>query len=309
MSDIQKSSASVSADQEYEITGHTRFGGLLGSPVAHSISPQMHNYSFRRLGIDCVYLCFEVQPDRLGETVSTFRKLGAFGFNLTMPDKQYVLEYLDELSPAARMIGAVNTVVNDGGKLIGHNTDGYGYMESMRQAGFDVSGKEMTLLGAGGAASAIAVQAALDGVTKLHIANRKSRSFSHAEELVRTINENTACQADLTDLADLPALRDKIDSSYLLTNATSVGMKKGTGAAGGEDMTPVPDTSVFRPDLVVSDVIYNPRKTRLLREAEEKGCRTFNGMYMLLYQGAEAFRLWTGKEMPVDEVRARYFDR
>jgi len=310
LADTEKSSR-MAADvrKEYEITGHTRFGGLLGSPVAHSISPQMHNYSFRKLGIDCVYLCFEVQPDRLGDTVRTFRELGAFGFNLTMPDKQYVLEYLDDLSPAARMIGAVNTVVNEEGRLIGHNTDGYGYMESMRQAGFDASGKEMTLLGAGGAASAIAVQAALDGVTKLHIANRKSRSWRHAEELVKTINENTSCHADLTDLSDLSALKEKIGSSYLLTNATSVGMKKGPGDSGGEDMTPVPDTSVFRPDLVVSDVIYNPRKTRLLREAETKGCRTFNGMYMLLYQGAEAFRLWTGKEMPADEVKARYFDR
>lgn len=293
--------------EKYEITGHTRFGGLLGSPVAHSISPQMHNYSFRRLGIDCVYLCFEVQPDKLEDTVRTFRDLGTYGFNLTMPDKQYVIPYLDELSPAARMTGAVNTVVNKDGKLVGHNTDGFGYMESMRQAGFDAKGKEMTLLGAGGAASAIAVQAALDGVTKLHIANRKSRSWAHAQELTDVINKNTSCQADLTDLEDTAAMKEKIGASYLLTNATSVGMKKGAGASGGEDSTPLPDPSAFRPDLVVSDVIYNPRRTRLLREAEEAGCRTFNGMYMLLYQGAEAFRLWTGQDMPVEEVKNRYF--
>lgn len=292
---------------EYEITGHTKFGGLLGSPVAHSISPQMHNYSFRRLGIDCVYLCFKVQPERLGETVKTFRDLGCFGFNLTMPCKQYVPEYLDELSPAARLTGAVNTVVNEDGKLVGYNTDGYGFMESMRQEGFDIKGKEMTLLGAGGAASAIAVQAALDGAAKLHIANRRSRSWSHAEELAKVISENTLCQADVTDLEDEKTLAGKIGESYILVNATSVGMKKGDGAPGGENCTPVSDRSVFSPELVVADVIYNPRKTRLLAEAEKAGCRTFNGMYMLLYQGAEAFRLWTGQNMPVKEVKNIYF--
>lgn len=293
----------------FEITGHTRFGGLLGSPVAHSISPQMHNYSFRRLGIDYVYLCFEVTPDRLKETVETFRSLNAFGFNLTMPDKQYVLEYLDDLSPAARMTGAVNTVVNENGRLVGHNTDGYGFMESMRQEGYDAAGREMTLLGAGGAASAIAVQAALDGVTRLHIANRKSRSFAHAEELVKTINEHTSCRADLTDLEDAAALKDKIGASAILVNATSVGMRKPAGEPGGEDCTPVKDPAVFHEDLVAADVIYNPRKTRFLREAEERGAKTCNGMYMLLYQGAEAFRLWTGRNMPVGEVRDRYFSK
>lgn len=292
---------------EYEITGHTRFGGLLGSPVAHSISPQMHNYSFRRLGIDYVYLCFEVTPDRLKETVETFRSLNVFGFNLTMPDKQYVLEYLDDLSPAARMTGAVNTVVNEAGRLVGHNTDGYGFMESMRQAGYDAAGREMTLLGAGGAASAIAVQAALDGVSRLHIANRRSRSFHHAEELVKTINENTSCRADLTDLEDGAAMKDRIGSSYIVVNATSVGMRKAPGESGGEDCTPLHDPSAIHEGLVAADVIYNPRKTRFLREAQERGAGIFNGMYMLLYQGAEAFRLWTGKNMPVDEVKARYF--
>ena len=292
---------------EYEITGHTRFGGLLGSPVAHSISPQMHNYSFRRLGIDCVYLCFEVEPENLKETVETFRNLDWFGFNLTMPDKQYVAEYLDELSPAARMTGAVNTVVNDNGRLIGHNTDGYGFMESVRRNGFDVRGKDMTLLGAGGAASAIAVQAALDGVRKLHICNRRSRSFDHAVKLAETISENTPCEADVTDLEDGEAMASVIGSSFLLANATSVGMLKGGGDPASGDMTPVPDRTVFRPDLVVADVIYHPEKTRLLREAEQAGCTVFNGMYMLLYQGAEAFRLWTGRDMPVEEVKARYF--
>ena len=292
---------------EYEITGHTRFGGLLGYPVAHSISPQMHNYSFRRLGIDAVYLCFSVLPEQLGETVRTFRNLDCFGFNLTMPDKTAVLEYLDELSPAARMIGAVNTVVNDHGKLTGYNTDGFGFMESLRRAGVHAAGQEMTLLGAGGAGSAIAVQAALDGVKKLHIANRKSRSFRHAEMLAQVITENTACRADVVDLADAHALGAAIDASGILANATSVGMKKPDLPADAENQLPIPDTGCLHEGLVVADVIYNPRQTRLLKEAQARGCQTLNGMYMLLYQGAEAFRLWTGQDMPVTEVRQKYF--
>ena len=161
----------------YQITGHTRMGGLLGSPVAHSISPMMHNDSFRELGLDWVYLCFDVGPDRLGEVVNAFRSMNVYGFNLTMPDKEAVIPHLDELSLAAELIGAVNTVKNEDGKLIGHNTDGIGYMQSVSAAGWDIRGKEMTLLGAGGAACAIAVQAAINGVSRLHLVSRRGRSW------------------------------------------------------------------------------------------------------------------------------------
>ncbi len=283
------------------ITGHTRFGGLLGSPVAHSLSPQMHNLSFRTMGIDAVYLAFDVGTEKLGETVRVFRDLNTYGFNLTMPDKKKVMEYVDELSKAARLIGAVNTVVNEGGKLTGHNTDGIGYIESVRAHGFDPSGKEVTLLGAGGAALAVAVQMALDGVSILHIANRRSRSWDTARDLVDRINRETSCRADLTDLEDERSLGDVISRSDLLTNATSVGMAPAVG------VSPVKNPSMLRADLVVSDIIYNPRETLLMKQAKKAGARTFNGMDMLLYQGAAAFRLWTGQEMPVELVRERYF--
>lgn len=285
----------------YQITGHTRFGGLLGSPVAHSLSPAMHNLSFRTLEIDAVYLAFDVGQDRLGETVRVFRDLNTYGFNLTMPDKKKVMEYIDDLSQAARMIGAVNTVVNEDGRLIGHNTDGTGYTESVREQGFDLKGKEVTLLGAGGAGGAAAVQMALDGVKTLHIVNRRSRSWEAARRMADVINENTSCRADLTDMADEKTLHEVIGRSSLLTNATSVGMAPDTEAS------PVRDTSVLRPELVVSDIIYNPRTTKLMRQAQEAGCKTFNGMYMLLWQGAAAFRLWTGRQMPVSLVRETYF--
>lgn len=287
----------------YQITGHTRMGGLLGSPVAHSISPMMHNDSFRELGLDWVYLCFDVGPDRLGEVVNAFRSMNVYGFNLTMPDKEAVIPHLDELSLAAELIGAVNTVKNEDGKLIGHNTDGIGYMQSVSAAGWDIRGKEMTLLGAGGAACAIAVQAAINGVSRLHLVSRRGRSWEKAGRLVEQINKKTGCQADLTDLADGSRLRRCLETSSLLTNATSVGM------APQADATPIPDISMFHPGLLVSDVIYHPSKTRLLREAQRAGCPVCNGMYMLLYQGAAAFKIWTGQEMPVELIRERYFSR
>ena len=283
------------------ITGHTVLTGLLGSPVAHSISPMMHNEAFRILGLDCVYLCFDTKNADLKTMVQTLKEMNVYGFNLTMPDKERILPYLDELSPAARMIGAVNTVKNEDGRLIGHNTDGIGYMQSVKDTGYDATTGPMTLLGAGGAASSIAIQAALDGVPVLHIVNRRGRSWDNALRLADLINENTSCKADVTDMAKGVAVKACIKDSLLLTNATSIGMAPNT------DASPVQDTSCFHPDLLVSDIIYNPRRTKLLLEAQDAGCRISNGMYMLLYQGAAAFQIWTGKEMPVEEIRQKFF--
>ena len=284
-----------------QITGNTRFGGLLGSPVAHSLSPAMHNLSFSALGIDAVYLAFDVGEEKLGETVRVFRDLNTYGFNLTMPNKKRVMEYLDELSLPARLIGAVNTVVNEKGRLVGHNTDGTGYTGSVREKGFDLNGKEVTLIGAGGAASAAAVQMALDGVKMLHIVNRRTRSYEAARDLAERITRETACRADLTDMEDERALRELIGRSDLLTNATPVGMTP------HEDASPIPDCSMLRSGLAVSDMVYQPRVTKLMRQAREAGCRTIGGTSMLLWQGAEAFRLWTGKQMPVGLVRKEVF--
>ena len=285
----------------YQITGHTRLGCLLGTPVSHSISPMMHNEAFRILGLDCVYLCFDTKNADLKTMVQTLKEMNVYGFNLTMPDKERILPYLDELSPAARMIGAVNTVKNENGRLIGHNTDGIGYMQSVKDTGYDATTGPMTLLGAGGAASSIAIQAALDGVPVLHIVNRRGRSWDNALRLADLINENTSCKADVTDMAKGVAVKACIKDSLLLTNATSIGMAPNT------DASPVQDTSCFHPDLLVSDIIYNPRRTKLLLEAQDAGCRISNGMYMLLYQGAAAFQIWTGKEMPVEEIRQKFF--
>lgn len=284
-----------------EITGHTRLTGLLGSPVAHSKSPLMHNEAFRLLRLDYVYLCFDVKEDSLKTAFEGLKKLNVAGFNCTMPDKTAICELLDDLSPAAKMIGAVNTVVNENGRYIGHNTDGIGYMQSVKDAGFDIKGETMTLLGAGGAASSIFVQAALDGVKKINLFSIKDRFWEKAEKMVDMVNSNTDCDAKLIELGNDDILNEAISNSKILTNATSVGMAPNT------DSCIVKDFSVFNENLIVSDVIYNPMETKLLKIAKEHGCPTFNGIYMLLYQGAEAFKLFTGKDMPVEEIKKKYF--
>ena len=200
-----------------EITGHTRLTGLLGSPVAHSKSPLMHNEAFRLLRLDYVYLCFDVKEDSLKTAFEGLKKLNVAGFNCTMPDKTAICELLDDLSPAAKMIGAVNTVVNENGRYIGHNTDGIGYMQSVKDAGFDIKGETMTLLGAGGAASSIFVQAALDGVKKINLFSIKDRFWEKAEKMVDMVNSNTDCDAKLIELGNDDILNEAISNSKILT--------------------------------------------------------------------------------------------
>ena len=283
------------------ITGHTKLTGLLGSPVEHSISPMMHNESFRVLGLDYAYLAFDVGEQELETAVEGLKALKVKGFNLTIPNKNRMCHLCDRLSPAAEIIGAVNTVENRNGELVGHSTDGSGYMLAVKNAGYDIVGKKMTLFGAGGAGTSIFVQAALDGVAEISVFNRRTPFFERAEQIIRKLNERTSCKIRLYDYEDVSVLRREIGDSAILTNATSVGM-----APNLEDCI-LKDSSMLHPDLIVSDVIYNPKETKLLKMAKEAGCRTFNGMYMLLYQGAEAFRIWTGQEMPVEHIKQMFF--
>lgn len=286
------------------ITGHTGLYGLFGSPVAHSLSPMMHNRSFELLGLDNVYLCFDVNEENLKQAVDGLKIAGIKGFNCTMPCKNRMAELCDELSPAASLIGAVNTVVNKDGKLYGYSTDGYGFWETAREADFHPEGKTVTLMGMGGAATAIAAQGALDGLSELHLYVRPtSRFWKRAEHLTEELNRRTSCKVMLFEHQDTASLRKSLADSDLLINGTSVGMAPHT------DQTILPDTSMFRPSCLVGDLIYEPAETMFLRQAREAGCRTFNGMYMLLYQGAEAFRIWTGQDMPVDIIKKEYFSK
>ncbi len=284
-----------------EITGHTKLTGLLGSPVSHSISPMMHNESFRQLDLDYVYLAFDVGTDTLEAAVNGLRALNVRGFNVTMPDKNLMATLCDKLSPAAQISGAVNTVVNDNGILTGYTTDGIGYMRAVEDAGHNIIGKKMTLLGAGGAATSVLVQAALDGVSEISVFSIRDTFWERAEKTVAMLNERTSCKVTLYDFSDENVLRREIADSAILTNGTSVGMAPNT------DRSIITDTTMFHKNLIVSDVIYNPRETKLMSLAREAGCATFNGLYMLLYQGAEAFRLWTGQDMPVDSIKEKYF--
>lgn len=275
------------------ITGHTELIGLMAYPIRHSSSPAMHNEAFAKLGLDYAYLAFEVDNDSLEDAVKGLRALKMRGSNVSMPNKTVVHKYLDKLSPAAELCGAVNTIVNDDGVLTGHITDGIGYMAALKDNGIDIIGKKMTIVGAGGAATAIEIQAALDGVAEISIFNIKDKFWENAEKTVEKINSKTNCKAVLYDLADLDRLKAEIASSYLFTNATGMGMKPLEG------QTYIPDASFLRPDLIVVDIVYAPRRTALLEMAREVGCKYMNGLGMMLFQGSAAFELWTGQPMPI----------
>ena len=279
------------------ITGHTELIGLIATPIRHSSSPRMHNEAFAKLGLDYAYLAFEVGNEELEDTIKGFRAMKVRGSNISMPNKTVVHKYLDKLSDAAQMCGAVNTIVNDDGVLTGHITDGIGYMSGLKDAGIDIIGKKMTIVGAGGAATAIQVQAALDGVKEISIFNRKDAFYERAQKTVKDINEKTNCKATLYDLEDLDKLKEEIASSYIFTNATGMGMKPLEG------QTYIPDKSFLREDLIVTDVVYAPAETALLKMAKEVGCKTLNGFPMMLFQGAAAFKLWTNQDMPIEHVK------
>ena len=227
------------------ITGHTELIGLMAYPIRHSSSPAMQNEAFAKLGYDYAYLAFEVGADEIEDAVKAIRTLKMRGSNVSMPNKTLVGQYLDELSPAAEMCGAVNTIVNDHGHLTGHITDGIGFMAALKDNNIDAIGKKMTIVGAGGAATAIEIQA----------------------------------------------------DSYIFVNATGVGMKPLEG------QSVVPDKSYFRPELIVVDVPYSPLETTMRSMAKEVGCKTMNGLGMMLFQGSAAFELWTGEPMPIEHMK------
>lgn len=281
-----------------QISGTTTMLGLIGTPVAHSKSPAMYNHCFQKFGLDWAYLAFDVPAERAGEAVAAIRTLHMRGANVTMPCKNAVIPFLDELTPAARAIQAVNTIVNEDGVLVGHNTDGCGYTQNLRRNGIEVAGKKIVLLGGGGAASAIAIQAALEGAAEIAVFNLRDAFWPRVEQGLKAIAQAApGCAISLRDLEDRAALKAAIDRCDILSNATRVGM------APYEDQSNITDGSWYRPDLVVTDVVYAPPETKMLREARAAGCKTCDGLGMLLCQGAEAFRLYSGLEMPVEEIR------
>lgn len=283
---------------EKRISGHTRLLALIGSPVGHSGSPAMYNYSFEKLGLDYAYVAFDVKEDGVKAALDAMRLFNMRGMNVTMPDKVEAARHMDELSPAAQIIGAVNTIVNEDGKLIGHMTDGEGFVNNLRDHGVSIVGKKMVVAGGGGAATAIQVQCALDGAKEITIFNKKDGFFARTVETAEKIKAAVpACVVNVYDIDDELRFKEELAEADIFVNATIVGMKP------MEDQSIVKDISLLRPDLVVADIVYNPEETKLLKEAKAAGCTCVGGKGMLVWQGASAFRLYTGEEMPVEEVK------
>ena len=274
-----------------KIDGYTRLAAVVANPIKHSISPFIHNSAFQATETNGVYLAWEVKATDLSETVANIRRYQMFGINLSMPYKEQVIPYLDQLSEEARLIGAVNTVVNQEGTLIGYNTDGKGFFKSLPS--FKISGKRMTLLGAGGAAKSILAQAILDCADQISIFVRSS-SMEKTRIYLEKLRVETDFKVDLYDLENVQILQEIIHQSDLLVNATSLGMD-------GKS-SPVPTNLTLPPQVLVADIIYQPFETPFLQWAKSQGNVAVNGLGMLLYQAAEAFKLWTGKEMPTDEI-------
>ena len=274
-----------------KIDGYTRLAAVVANPIKHSISPFIHNSAFEATNTNGVYLAWEVDEAELAETVANIRRYQMYGINLSMPYKEQVIPYLDQLSEEACLIGAVNTVVNREGTLIGYNTDGKGFFKSLPS--FKISKKRLVLLGAGGAAKAILAQAILDGVSQISVFVRSS-SMEKTRPYIEKIQNATGFRVDLFALEDIQELQDSITQADLLVNATSVGMDGSS--------QPIPTSIILPEKLLVADVIYQPFETPFLKWARSQGNHTVNGLGMLLYQAAEAFQLWTDKEMPTDQI-------
>jgi shikimate dehydrogenase len=276
-----------------KITGKTKICGLIGDPVEHTMSPPMHNAAFTRLGLDYAYLPFHVRPEDLYGAVAGLKALNVTGFNVTIPHKVAVIPLLDELDPLAEKIGAVNTVVNDNGVLKGYNTDASGFLQALLERDIEPRGKNIVLLGAGGAARAIAYILA-ERKARLTILNRREE-LDWAENIAGNIKADLALDVEVYEL--LPGhLEKSISSADILVNATSVGMSPNR-------KTSLVPPDILKSELIVTDIVYNPVRTRLLKEAESAGAVTVPGIDMLIWQGALAFEKWTGRKAPFDLMK------
>ena len=288
------------AAQSKFISGHTHLISLIGNPIRHSKSPVTHSVSFEKLGVDAVYLAFNITPEDLPDVLAAMRRMDGWdGSNVTMPCKQAIIPYLDGLSDAAELMGAVNVLQKtEDGKLIGHNSDGAGFWENLRKHGVDPKGKTVTVIGPGGAGSAIWVQGALDGVAKIHIfAHENGPSYNHTLELLPKVIQKTGCDVQLHPFEDAEAMKAAIAESDILANATPVGM--------GDNSTESPVPADFIKDgMVVADAVYFPLMTQLLQNAQAKGCQVITGIGMMNEQAAVSEKIWFGVDMPIDEVTA-----
>jgi shikimate dehydrogenase len=272
------------------VDGETRVVGVIGWPVRHSLSPPMQNAGLAALGLNWVYVPFEVPPDQVTEAVRAVRALGLVGINVTVPHKEAVARLVDELDPAAAALGSVNTVVNREGRLVGYSTDGPGFVRSLQEAGESVAGKRVALVGAGGSARAVAHAVMREGPQSLTIINR---TFGRARELATMLQgRGVSVQA-----VSLEEAEGAVREAQVIIDTTPVGMHPHV------DDDPVVPAAWLHEGQCVCDLVYRPRDTVLLRAARERGAKTVGGAGMLLHQGAIALELWTGKPAPVAVMR------
>ena len=274
------------------VSGSTTVCGIVGDPIEHSLSPAMQNAAFEAVGLDYVYVPLHLPRGATRIGAEAMRALGMRGLNVTVPHKVDILPFLDEVDPQASRIGAVNTIVNERGRLVGYNTDAGGFIQGLEAYNIQVSGLEVVVIGAGGAARAVAFSLGERGA-RLTILNRDDR---RAASLARDVSSAGCLGVAHGALSD-SVLESRLAGAALLVNTTSVGMHP------MEDSTPCP-RRLLRRDLAVCDIVYNPRQTQLLRDAMECGAVTVNGVEMLVRQGARAFELWTGVPAPVDLMRS-----
>jgi shikimate dehydrogenase len=270
------------------ISGKTKVCALIGDPVGHSLSPRIQNAAFQFLGLDYVYVTFRVELKELGKAIRGVRSLKIHGLNVTMPLKEDVIRHLNQLDKGAEAIGAVNTILNNEGTLMGYNTDGEGTLMSLKASNQGPADKKIVVLGAGGSSRAVSYSLAKEA-RELVILNRTA---GKAEKLARELSKRFGNKVRYGKLCE-DQMGKELGDADLLINTTPIGMYP------HEEETPV-DRSLLRPDLTVFELIYHPLKTRLLREAEAAGAKTIDGLNMLVYQGAASFEIWTNKKAPID---------
>ena len=284
---------------QWEIDGKTRLYGLLGNPVSHSLSPFIHNEGFRRLSINARYMAFLVEEKELESTLSTLRKIGVGGLNLTMPLKEAALPLCDSLSKEARLSSSVNTLVfSKNGEMTGCSTDGIGFFRALEAENGAVKDKKLCLMGLGGAGKAILSRAVYTELSEIRLLQRTS-SIEKNRAFLEKVEEETGKKILLGSYED--NLAEFLEQSDILVNASNVGMR--------EEASLIPEVKLLHKGLFVADCIYHPFETKLLSQAREAGLRYMNGLPMLFYQAAEAFRLWTGKSFPEEEVFAALQDK
>lgn len=281
-----------------EITGKTKLCCLIGDPVEHSLSPIMHNAAFKALNLNYVYVAFNVNKNRLKDAIKGIKALGIHGINVTTPHKMAIVKFLDKLDESAIETKAVNTILNTESKLIGYNTDGIGAINALKNNGILLKNKKVVLLGAGGAARAIAFSLIKNGC-ELTILNR---TLSKAKKLVKELKKKFKSSKISYYKLSNENLKKELSNANILINATSVGMRP------KENESPV-KKEFLKPDLCVFDIVYNPLETKLLKDAKSIGAKVINGLEMLLYQGAISFKIWTGEDAPIDVMKNAIISR